>query len=214
MWLYSVIAFALTALFYSNSYANPTACSNLLSRTYDPSPDTTSSSCSDSVTTIYQFSNGTWIENIAVRSNSNLLLHTFPDAGGLLGIAEISPDIFAVVAGTFNFATFTSVAGSYSTWRVDLRFNDLGGRSKGPSKGASPSVTKITDLPQALFLNGMTILPNTSYVLIADPGAGVVRHVDTGTGEYEVVLSDTATMAPPENAVPATGINGLHVQGS
>ncbi|KAK5278577.1 hypothetical protein LTR16_008463, partial [Cryomyces antarcticus] len=111
-------------------------------------------------------------------------------------------------------APYRLISYGYTTWCVDLRSNDLCGRSEGPSKGASPSVTEITDLFEALFLNDMTILPNTSYVLTADSGASVVRRVDTGTGGHEVVLSDTAKMAPPENAVPAIGISGLHVQGS
>src|SRR2546429_191408 len=70
---------------------------------------------------VWQFPNSTWIENLAVRPNGNLLvtilntpelyqvdpldprepalIHKFPRALGLLGIAEVDHDVFAVIAG-------------------------------------------------------------------------------------------------------------------
>lgn len=68
--------------------------------------------------------NGSWAENLAVRSNGQLLvtvlttpelyqidplgshqtqlIQKFPVAGGLLGITEVESDVFAIVAGNIS----------------------------------------------------------------------------------------------------------------
>jgi hypothetical protein len=85
---------------------------------------------------VTQFPNGTWVENLAVRSNGQLLVtlasapelylvdpiggkqpllvHQFPSVVGLTGIAEVEKDVFAVVGGNLSLTTFTSPPGSYS----------------------------------------------------------------------------------------------------
>lgn len=82
---------------------------------------------------IYQFEKGISLENIAVRSNGQLPVTqigqpeiyqvncqapTFPDtvpyATGLFGIAEISTDIFAFVAGNYSSAALSPMLGSFS----------------------------------------------------------------------------------------------------
>jgi hypothetical protein len=83
-------------------------------------------SSNPNTTLIYQFPNGTWIENIAVRYNNALLLtlltmpdlynldptsskpsltllYTFPNATALFGIAEYAPDVLGIAAGTYLF---------------------------------------------------------------------------------------------------------------
>lgn len=101
------------------------------------SPTTFVPRSSQSVTIydVWQFPNGTWAENIAVRSNGQLLvtilsspelyevdpfgletpqlLQRFPNATGLLGIVELKEDVFAVVAGNYSTATLTSTNGLY-----------------------------------------------------------------------------------------------------
>jgi hypothetical protein len=79
---------------------------------------------------VWRFPTGTWVENIAVRSNGKLLVtllsqpdvyqvnpsgtespslvYSFPGASGALGIAELGTDVFAVVAGNWSTTTFTS----------------------------------------------------------------------------------------------------------
>lgn len=87
------------------------------------------------VRNITQFPNPTFVENIAIRSNGQALvtllstpelflvdpdhgdpqlIHQFPCATGLLGIAEIEDDVFAVVAGNVSLATFQGTQGVYS----------------------------------------------------------------------------------------------------
>ena len=176
------------------------------------------------ICTIYEFPNETWVENIAVRSNGNLLLnllstpqlyeldpfnpapssakllHTFPYATGLAGIAEIQPNIFAVLAGNWSLETFSTTPASWSAWKVDF----TQGRNK------LPVVSKIADLTKASFANGMTLLaPGSPFLLIADSVLGVVWRLNYLTSEYKVIL-ESPLMTPPSGPI-VLGINGIHV---
>ncbi|MCJ1479895.1 hypothetical protein MMC06_000049 [Schaereria dolodes] len=186
-----------------------------------------------SIRDVWRFPNGTWVENIAARPNGQLLvtlisspeiyqvdpfethkpalIYRFPDVLSALGIAEIGPDVFAVIAGNFSLKTASSTSASYSVWRVDMR----GCNSRPDGTIVSPViVTKITDIPEAQFLNGMTLLDRkTASVLISDSGAGVVWRLDTDTGAHKVVLNDPS-MKPEPGAVVAIGINGIHILNS
>ena len=139
------------------------------------------------ISTLYEFPKGAWVENIAVRSNGQLLItrtdvpelylvdplhpsaslvHQFTSATGLLGIAEVAHDIFAVIAGKIDLATASAVPGSFVIWKVDMR-------------SAKAAVSKIAEVPEALFLNGMTLFnAKTSTVLIADSKKGVIWRLD------------------------------------
>ena len=175
------------------------------------------------VRTVYQFPNGTWLENIAVRANGQLLvsllttpelyqidptttevptlIHRFPGTG-TLGIAEITPDVFAVAAG--NVTVTATTPGTYSVWKVDMRtFN--------ASNSSPASITKIADIPEAQILNGAALLSQDSgIVLFADSIGGVVWGLDTRTGEYAKVLEDP--LMKPGAGPGSIGINGIHVR--
>jgi hypothetical protein len=184
-------------------------------------PQPRSTSPSNAVRTIYEFPNETWIENIAIRSNGNLLLtlistpslyelnpfdpsskaqllHSFPSSTSLLGISEIQPDIFAVIAGNWSTTTFTTTNGSYSVWKVDLNPN------------AKVKIDKIAEIREASFLNGMTLLaPSSPYLLISDSGLGVVWRLNYLTGEYKIIL-DSPLMKPVAGQL-LLGINGIRI---
>jgi len=174
------------------------------------------------IRTIYEFPNETWVENIAVRSNGNLLLnllstptlyelnpfnpapgsaellHTFPFATGLAGIAEIEPDVFAILAGNWSLETFSTTPGSWSVWKADFRHGDI------------PAISKIADVTKASFLNGMTLLaPGSPFLLIADSVLGVVWRLNYLTSEYEIILQ--SPLMQPIDEAPILGINGIHV---
>jgi hypothetical protein len=198
----------------------------LLFNIVSPTPHPRSSNTE--IRTIYEFPNETWIENIAVRSNGNLLLnilstpslyelnplhptpgsaqllYTFPFATGLAGIAEIQKDVFAVVAGNWSITTFDTTPGSWSVWKVDFIHSD---------KKGIPAVAKIADLPKASFLNGMTLLaPGSPYLLIADSVLGVIWRLNYLTSQYEIILK-SPLMQPVPGPIDI-GINGIHVLGS
>jgi hypothetical protein len=172
---------------------------------------------------IAQFPVGTWIENIAVRSNGNLLLTSFlPDATlyevsdlnrqspvvtrlftidtvtSFLGITETSKDVFAVAGGNFSQST-GGVKGTYGLWRVDF--------THGP-----PSCPKlIASIPDAILLNGATTVPRKRHlVLLADSILNVIWRVDVKKGTV-----DKAVQFPPQivtlSQAVTIGINGIHI---
>jgi sugar lactone lactonase YvrE len=173
---------------------------------------------------IFQFDNGTWIENIAVRSNGNLLVtlvdrpelyHVDPfhntatllanledeaNAISLLGITEMAPDVFVFVAGNFSVARSAPDPASYSVWQIDLNHD-----------AKCRKISEIARLPEASFLNGMTALDRREgTVLISDSVRGVVWRLNIRTGKYEVVLEDV-TMKPIQDAPLILGINGIRI---
>ncbi|CAM6097038.1 unnamed protein product [Calypogeia fissa] len=116
---------------------------------------------------VYEFPNITWVENLAIRSNGEILItlaepnlylvnttaksatlvYTFPDVLGLGGITEVDHDIFYLAAG--NVSNITTRPRSFSVWEVDMRSWSL-------SSGAV--VRKVTDTPDAVAPNGLTTL--------------------------------------------------------
>ncbi|KAH8671596.1 hypothetical protein BX600DRAFT_510261 [Xylariales sp. PMI_506] len=191
-----------------------------------------SSTLPPSAHTIFQLDDtGTWMENIAVRSSGALLttlmwpepslyqvsepwsdspgaelLYTFPGVGNLLGIAEFAPDVFAIAAGNLT-ADSVGIPDSFSIWEVD--FN----QGSYATAGALPfTVRKITDIPDALFLNGVATIPAVGsagpVILICDSTLGLVFRVDPRTGSHAVALQEPE-MAPIAGATPLIGINGI-----
>ncbi|KAK5991889.1 Putative hetero-Diels-Alderase [Cladobotryum mycophilum] len=177
---------------------------------------------------VTQLPDEVWIENIAVRSNGNLLLTTVhPNASlyevqdpssqspkvtllftidtinSLFGIAETSPDVFAVAGGNFDFITGTS-PGSYALWSVDF------------SKGATPNPKLITSLPGAYMINGVGVVPSQpNNVLLADSTKNVIWHVDIKTANVSLAVvprpAPGHTLPAPILGKPSIGINGVHV---
>ncbi|KAI0143623.1 hypothetical protein GGR57DRAFT_483426 [Xylariaceae sp. FL1272] len=170
---------------------------------------------------VTQFDSNTWIENLAARSNGDLLLtvlaptaslygvanpasdepslkllHTFGDgAAGLVGIAEPEPDLF-VVAGYGVAANGTTAP----VWTVDLR-----------AGGVEPEVQLVRKLENAGVLNGITAVPGvTDAVLVADSKKGLIWRVDLKTGNYEVGV-EVEEMKPGSGA-SSVGVNGVHVR--
>ncbi|MCJ1331347.1 hypothetical protein MMC10_008037 [Thelotrema lepadinum] len=175
---------------------------------------------------VYQFPNGSRAENIAVRSNGDLLitrvdvpeiylitdpssssspnvtlLHRFNDKLVTSGIAETTPDTFAVITGNTSLqaGVITAVPGSFSVYSVSF---------SSPTS-TTASVSKITDLT-TVFANGMSQF-STSAVLVGDFGGGAIVRVDVFTGAQTVVSTDPL-LAPREVPVIGNaGVNGLHV---
>ncbi|KAG8418458.1 hypothetical protein J3458_005868 [Metarhizium acridum] len=169
---------------------------------------------------IHQFPEGTWIENIAERPNGNLLVtlldrpelhqidprhpanatlvHRFAGHTSLFGNAETSPDVFAIIAGNYSSGAGAQ-AGTYAVWSAGL----------AGDKGAQ--VSKVADIPEANFLNGMTALDaGAGKILVSDSGRGLVLRVDTLSGEHATVL-DNEAFKPAPNASIALGVNGIRL---
>ena len=133
---------------------------------------------------VYEFPNGTWLENLAVRPSGSILItsltapaiyevnplvpnptaktiHTFPDALNTLGITETFPDEFYVVTSNFSLKTLAIDPGSQAISRV-----------KFPIFRDTPDVSLLATLPDAILLNGLTTL-NPFTILAADSRKGV-----------------------------------------
>ena len=165
---------------------------------------------------VYQFQDRVTLENLAARSNGHLLMTStshacihylnpsgasckmlvdFPEATSTLGIVEISSDFFIVAVGNYSTTTFAGVPGSFSVWSVDLNTN-------------TPTKKKITAIPEANALNGMTTLEGVSdVVLISDSSLGGVWRLNVTSGKYDMpirhVLFTNCTSKFP------LGINGI-----
>jgi hypothetical protein len=165
---------------------------------------------SSDVHEIYRFPNGTWLENIAVRPNGNLLVadsttaglweiasstpststsirlvHHFDEAEDVGGITELSPDTYAVIS-------------SNSVWKIDLNSHD-----------DPPKAVQIAKIP-AGFLNGIGQLDDGRAVAISDSQLGLVWYLNIQTGDYHV-LHRHETMDANSDLGMLIGINGLKV---
>lgn len=173
---------------------------------------------------IVQFVNGTWVENIAVRSCGRIivtltnvpevweidpttqsaeLIYQFPNATGALGIAEVEPDVFAGIAGTAVGAAYTGVPGTFSVWSMDF-------------SEESPTVKRVAAIKEAGWLNGATVVPGqngTCSVLLADCLYGLIWKLDMTTSKYSVWADDPA-FKPNTTAPVPIGINGIRLHGS
>jgi hypothetical protein len=173
---------------------------------------------------VYQYPNTQYtnIENVALRSNGQLLLTIATGARleqlnpnsdspapetivrvvgpqSLIGIVEVEHDLFVVSAGNFTFGPqvpggVAGVPGTGQVWSIDL--------------SVEPAVAKlITRIPEAGALNGVTTVPgNHEVVLIADSGLGAVWRVNVKTGEYETAIQNDAFAPTAEFSL---GINGI-----
>jgi len=193
----------------------------LSSRLAHPSP-LQGRDASPTIRQLAQFPNHTWPENIAVRSNGQLLITlfsspelyqidpfhpcptpqlvaSFPDVLGILGITELEKDVFAITKGNFSSATGTVDPSSFSIFKADLR-------------RTPPVFSPIADVTGATILNGVTAVKKGSrYLLTADSMAGVIWRVDMETGRSDVVLNNTATR-PAEPFPAGFGANGVHTR--
>lgn len=171
------------------------------------------------VNLVYQFKNLTKLENLAARSNGHLLLsavsepyvyylepearrpsarllHQFPNATGMTGIVETTPDVFVVIAGNWSTKTFKSTPGSFSAWSID--FN---------TKRKEPDVKFITALPAAAALNGLTTLDGSpDTVLISDSGPGAIWKLNIVTGDHSIAIENQLFANTTRSPL---GINGI-----
>ncbi|KAK4635370.1 Putative hetero-Diels-Alderase asR5 [Fulvia fulva] len=154
---------------------------------------------------VYQFPNNTWVENLAVRSNGNILVSlisspevwqinpeaqsaelvfAFPHATSAMGFAEVTEDVFIVSIGNFSYVTGAEQQGSWSVWELDfghapLPVDEGRGYWRRPHYGYEQDIArvrKVLDIPEAVFLNGATALPGS-----AETGIVLIADSELGT---------------------------------
>lgn len=173
---------------------------------------------SSAVRMVYQFKKQTALENLTPRSNGQLvltvssqpaiynldpskknqppsLLYQFPNVSSTLGIAEIAPDVFAVVTGNWSTVTLQAVPGTFFIWSVDLTTS-------------TPTAKIIAPMPEAAALNGATTLDGSpDLLLIADSSLGAVWRLNVTTGDYSIAIQDPL-FSNWSSPIPI-GINGI-----
>ena len=175
---------------------------------------------------VYQFNVTAVLENIAVRHNNHLLLTptseagvhylnpqhgdptliaTFNGSSSTVGIDETSHDVFAVAVGNYSTKTFAPTQGTFSIWSLDLNHD-----------AQNPIKKKVTDIPEAWALNGLTAIEGTpDLALVADSQRGWIWRINMTSGTYDVAqkheLYTNHTINYP-NFFPL-GINGIKAQG-
>lgn len=181
--------------------------------------------------TVAQLNTTSWLENLAVRANGDLLVTQFAPSPVLytvknpssphavldpiyefhetnvtilLGVTETYPDTFIIIAGNAT-ANATGYPGTFSVWQASF----------SSPHTSSPSVHKIANVPAAKFLNGVVPLPhNPSILLLADSQFGHLFRFDTRIGVSEVIASGPQLDPHPErqNKTVGFGINGVRVR--
>lgn len=168
------------------------------------------------VETVFQLSEtGTVFENLVVRDSGEILatradvpeiwsidpstktgskLLSIPGASAVMGIVQMSSDVFFVNSGKYSIQTKDPGQGSWEIWRVDLT-------------GSKPRVSKLASVAEAGLLNGMAKWDQHT-ILTVDSIAGRVYKVDIRTAKYEVAFSEDTPMKPLD---PGFGINGIKV---
>ncbi len=76
--------------------------------------------------------------------------------------------------------------------------------------GETPAVRRVTDIQEALLLNGLANVGGCEpAVLVADSTLGVVFRAEVATGDYEKVLDVPETKRGPGSEDRASGVNGI-----
>lgn len=173
------------------------------------------------VRTVHEFSNPTWLENIAAMRNGSLLVTvigraevhvvnplvtpsttslvaSIPDVNGVFGITKLTDDIFAVAAGNYTAAN-APVEGSFSIWSINVSHRYQLAR-----------INKIADTPSVGMVNGLATL-NEDTLLLADSWRGIIAALDTKTGKSQVWFEDASTASNFSAAGLPLGVNGIKV---
>ncbi|KAK7419875.1 hypothetical protein QQX98_003062 [Neonectria punicea] len=185
--------------------------------------------------TLDQLAQGTWLENIAVRPNGDLLVtQLFPSASiytvkqpagrhhaleqiaaipaiqNIYGIAQVPSRRGGdaetyVVVGGNSTSLANPVVGTFSAWAVDLSC------SRGKDEA---TVRKVSDMDRhSAFLNGVAEIPGVaSTVLVSDSTAGLVGRLDLSSGAFDTGAFVFPEMAPTADAALPVGVNGIRIR--
>ncbi|KAI9650427.1 hypothetical protein NHQ30_000441 [Ciborinia camelliae] len=189
---------------------------------------------------IARFPTGSFLENIAVRSNGTILISNMI-SGQILYIdpSDKNPQSTIKVIHDFNsasevsleedeeggaygskyqaeaivqhpdmadiFYTFSGLHGKAGTWsiyRLDLRNFD-------PSReSVTIGVKKLADISEAAWLNGATMIPQTSTLLMAESSQGKIFAFNLDTGNISTWLQDER-LGKATTAAEIPALNGL-----
>ncbi len=129
---------------------------------------------------------------------------------GCLGISETSPGIFYVITSAFfSNVDFVKTSGIPAVWEINM--NTFSATTAGVIQ-RNATMKKLTDIPSADFLNGMTTLDDT-HIFVGDVYNGWVYKINTLTGAYNIAINDPL-MKFPADSTNHLGVNGLKIRDS
>ena len=149
---------------------------------------------------------GSFAENLAVDGEGSIYVTLHTDHA----VVRVDPATRAVSP----LATYaTPVAGV--VFGPDGTLYVSGGEPGKPggviwATGRDGSVRRLADLPDAMFLNGMTLHPD-GRLLVAEPIGGMIYAVDPATGSASAWLQDERLRPPVSDGTP--GANGIKLHG-
>ncbi|KAL6796312.1 hypothetical protein GGI42DRAFT_345138 [Trichoderma sp. SZMC 28013] len=180
---------------------------------------------------IGQLPDGTWLENLAVRPNGDILttllfpygaLYTIRQSpqglhglqllanftsvnslGGITPVAVSSGLETYVVVGANTTGLSQPIPGTFSAWTVTFQ----------PTERQHVRIDKVSDMsPNSIFLNGVISIPDVPHaVLVSDSAAGSVGYLDIQTGKFDPDAFVFPEMQPvPGGALPL-GIDGIRI---
>ena len=173
------------------------------------------------VSSVHDFTPGTWLENLRVRKNGEILVTwtapepaiyqinassddaalvaKIPDLTSVSGIAEGLEDVFYVNALNLSLDTLQGQKGSNSIWELNLWNFD-------PGTQIVPKL--VLALPDAGLLNGLAVFDATRGIYFtADFQEGKIYRADVQTGNWTVALADQYTARGPEGAADGLAVH-------
>lgn len=175
------------------------------------------------VETVHAFPVNYFVENIAVRGSGGILVtvhnrneliyldpgqskqppvvvHTFSAAPS--GIVEVESDQFYVSTGTIG------ERGSYAIFKIDMSDFKIDGNGDVTTSAA---VSKVADVPDALFLNGSALLNREEgVILLADSILGAVYRLQISSAKVDVWIQHKRLEKVTDNPL-LPGVNGIKV---
>jgi hypothetical protein len=165
------------------------------------------------LSTLHAFPVNYFIENIAVRASGELLLNVhnieslyllnpsspepvllYKFKTGVCGIVEVEDDIFYISSGTIGST-------DWCIYKVDM--NGYSGGEVKPEK--------VAVVPEALFLNGSSVLDKSAGTMLAvDSILGAIFLINVKTGEVSTWLKDTKLGKTTDNPM-MPGVNGCQL---
>lgn len=134
-----------------------------------------------------------------------VVVATLPQGSNPAGITEVASDVFYINNALGDAATFTTFPNTTSIWKLDMN---------PYSKTGHTALSKVLDIPDAEFLNGMvTVSQQGGVIFSSDSTAGVIYEIDVYKPSYRVIL-DHPDFKPNSSAPVPVGVNGLRIANS
>ncbi|KAK5730754.1 hypothetical protein LTR15_000692 [Elasticomyces elasticus] len=191
----------------------------------------------DAVGVVWQFENTTWIENLAVRGNGEILCtslsagaifmvnpfaHTVsPNGAACRDDAKTSQEVtvhqFEAGNGVLGIAEIENDVFIVVTSQINLATSVAIPGSAAAWRVAMGAWTLGDDKPVTLVANltdvglpdGVVALSDPGAVLVADAAKGLIWKLDTINGKYDIIIQDDIFLS--SNPQIPLGVDGLHV---